>query len=126
MTASRFDTMSTQEIFAQAALLVEANTFERLCLWKVFANKEKWQQIQMGNGFTIGQLDGRPICVSIWYAYVHDKLVVFWEATSQVVDYVAVDAWLEKSLAVAHVDPNSVPRTDALNAGGYFARLASS
>ncbi len=43
----------------------------------------------------IGEIDARPICVSISYVRLNGKLVAFYDGTSQLVDLKMIDEWIE-------------------------------
>lgn len=47
-----------------------------------------------GNFVTIGEIDGRPICMSISYKKICGINVLVWEMTSQLVDYKMAEDWL--------------------------------
>jgi len=90
----------------QTLFVVEATSFETHMLWQEHAsgstNRQKifkprrWEQVNPGWSVTVGELDGRPVCVSMMWNRVDGHLVMFWEPTSQVVDHIQIDAWLGK------------------------------
>jgi hypothetical protein len=105
----------------QVAYIVEANSFEKLTLWEKFFHNSKdpveWESSNRGQSFHIGDLDGRPIWVNIIIDYIDKVPVAFWEATSQVVDFAAVDKWLHKEFPQLFPVNKRYLHTDATNFG---------
>lgn len=119
-----------QESLKQAEYVVEATNTEQHLLWnKWFYRpdpsfpKIEWEEITIDTGATVGELDGRPICLSIRFARINGVLVLFWHPTSQVVDYVQVDAWLKANVPAytATTKGGRHPRCDAANFGHCLA-----
>lgn len=97
---------------------VEANSFERLSLWEDYHDRRRvsWQQDAAGLLETIGFLDDRPICLSLVTAVVDGRKILFYDATSQVVDHVAIDRWLAEVLPDTARRPNgTVIKENAMN-----------
>lgn len=46
-----------------------------------------------GHWLQIGTVDERPICVSIFYAVLNGKKVMFYEGISQLVDHEMIETW---------------------------------
>lgn len=42
----------------------------------------------------VGQLDNRPIMISLSFVEIEEKVVAFWYAMSEVVDYAQIKVWL--------------------------------
>lgn len=83
---------------------VQATSFEQHELWSRWCVEnteatrpvfEKWEQLG-GWGVVVGELDGRPVCVSMDWVRMSGHCVMFWEAVSQVVDSLQVEAWFAK------------------------------
>jgi hypothetical protein len=91
------------ELFEGVEFLVNASDTEKHFLWEMYHYKPRfegqhikdWKQISMGHGITIGHCDGRPVCVSIFYAILDGHKVAFYDGTSQVVDHKMVEQWLK-------------------------------
>lgn len=89
---------------AKTLFVVEATSFEQHCLWAETATESncrrfeprRWEQVHPGWLVRIGKLDSRPICVSMRWNRIDGQLVMFWEATSQVVDTVQIEKWLSQ------------------------------
>lgn len=77
---------------------VEATDFERLSLWREWHERVRWEDESRGRLCTIGELGGRPIAVTVSWAWIDRRLVAFYEATSQVVDHEAVERWMRSKL----------------------------
>lgn len=115
-----------REGLKQAEYVVEATHDEQHLLWVAYYDrpdprmpKIEWESISTGTGATVGEIDGRPICLSIFFARINGVLVLFWEPTSQVVDYVQVEAWLEKNVPAytAETDGGRRPKCNTANFG---------
>lgn len=104
MTRQEFIQMATDQRLARADFLVEATDGEQFALWERWAEESqnasrrmlRWEQLS-GNSFRVGELDRRPVNVTIVWNLLNGKLVGFWEAHSQVVDHVQIDAWFHRN-----------------------------
>jgi hypothetical protein len=93
------------DLFKEVVWLVQATDEEQFNLWEKYAHDSdhrvhkdiciKWEQRNPGHSVTLGHLDGRPICVSVAYNYLNGKLVMFYDGTSQLVDWKMIDEWIE-------------------------------
>lgn len=92
---------------AQVAFAVEATDFERNTLWERYSKeglpfnpsrpeaRVSWDEGREGGWLaTTGELAGMPVTISLSFATVAGKLVLFYHAASQVVDHRMVEAWL--------------------------------
>lgn len=82
-------------LIENAKFAVEANSFEKNRLWSEHKDKLDWKENTEGKMITLGELDGIPVCMSIFVDTLNGFNVIFYEMTSLVVDYRMVDAWLE-------------------------------
>ncbi len=91
--------------------IIEATDFEKFCLWERWNPRMdiEWKDESLGYFANLGKVADMPVCLSLWIAYINGKKVLFWDATSQVVDYRMIEAWFEKHL-------KDVKKTDANNA----------
>jgi hypothetical protein len=48
---------------------------------------------------TIGKLDKRPVCLSLFWWKINGVLIMVHNCTSQVVDHAMIEKWLEKNCA---------------------------
>jgi hypothetical protein len=104
------------ERIAATQYLVEADDFAQSALWERYASETyrrdwaavSWEQLNPGTLRTIGHVGDLPVCVCLSWARIGSLLVCFYEATSVMVDWNMVKAWLRDTF------PN-VPKTDATN-----------
>lgn len=89
---------------------VEASDFEALCIWEKWHERVTWEQGREGRLCTIGHVNDMPVCVQLTWNFVAGRRVVFYHATSQVVDHRMVDAWVR-----AHAMTPRGMHTDAMN-----------
>jgi hypothetical protein len=98
------------ERWKETKFVVEATSFEQFELWREHAlggllpgqadslnargRRVSWEQMNPGSLTTIGVLFDRPICVCVSWARVNGHIIAFYEATSELVDYKMVDAWI--------------------------------
>ena len=113
----RYNTL--EEALPNVKFVVECNSFEQLQLWKKYKDEVNWEENLCGFMPKVGELCGRPIHLEIHFAKIHGKTVMFYEACSQLVDYLQVDDWLIKN-AYPHCGYNENsggchPRTNAMN-----------
>lgn len=107
-----------REKLAQARFVVEANNFEKQCLWQDYKDKLEWESIPSGELATVGHLDGRPVCLSILWARLNGQLVLFQHATSQLVDYALIEEWLN-----THCNPQHNGRSARCDANNFHQCL---
>lgn len=119
-------TMSTDDFFGEARLVVEASSFEHQALWKEFADKISWKQVLHGTIPTVGHLEGKPVSVSIQFAVLEGHGVLFWHPTSVMVNYELIEAWLRDSVKKFQGENHDAVFTDANNFRGEFSRLVGS
>lgn len=100
-----------KEMLADVHGMIEANSNEQMYIWQTWHEKYgyPWKQ-EHGYLVTVGELMDRPICISVMFVKVKEKLIMFWHATSELVDYVMIDEWLKKNLPDAYHN-----KTDATN-----------
>lgn len=91
------------EYFKDVVYLVEANSYEKLMLWGEYYDSPTaerahcfttWEQESSGWGITVGFIEDMPVCVSISYAKLNGKRVMFYTDTSTVVDHRMIEKWL--------------------------------
>ncbi|MFG6083750.1 hypothetical protein ACEUZ9_005475 [Paracoccus litorisediminis] len=107
--------------------VVEANSFESLYLWEENQRltRREWVSTRHGFGPCIGQIDGRPIAISLMTATIDGQKILFLDATSVLIDWHLIDAWLEKNLPQSARLEDRINRTDALNFQNIFHRPAN-
>jgi hypothetical protein len=121
--------MSQMQDFLDGVVgVVEANSYESMCLWQEWHKKrgKTWEQGLGGYLPTIGQLDGRPVVLSLFVHKIDGHHLLFIEPTSQVVDHQMIDAWLKANLPATAMRPGGeyLNRENAMNFHNVFPRTA--
>lgn len=104
----------TTRLWKTTKLIVEANSYERMTLWEGWVNKAEWQQHLQGRLVTVGTYRDRPVCVSLVWATIRGHVVLFLEATSELVDWKRINAWLKQEFP-------GVRKVDAMNFGSKLS-----
>ena len=104
----------------EAVFLVEADDFAQHHLWLDWSDEAAkrgwgpdghprvvWEQIMLGYGDTIGHVGDAPVCVTITFARLFGQVIVFYEATSQVVDHRMVADWLTTAFPASRGHTNA-------------------
>jgi len=101
---------------------VEATSFEKLCLWSEYNERKlQWEDSPFGILFKVGEVDSRPVYVSLTTAIVAGKKILFYNATSEIVDYNMIEEWLKDVLPEsARQITGFVNKTDAMNFHNIF------
>lgn len=94
---------SDKDLFKDVVFLVEATHHEQHMFWVEFFYEPRkdrvrvatWEQVSMGRWLTIGEVDGRPVAVSINYAILNGKKIMFYEGTSKLVDHQMIEEWIQ-------------------------------
>lgn len=106
---------SLEDLLKATRFAVEATSFERLALWQKHHETLAWQDRPYGFMVTLGRFGDMPVVLSVTFHVLENHVVMFYEATSQVVDHRMVEAWVDKHVC-AKWDQNTLrPRTDAMN-----------
>lgn len=103
--------------------LVEATNEEKFRLWQQF--QAEWTDDSAGLLETVGTFAGMPVCVSLHLSNVRGERLLFYHATSRVVDHRLIDQWIEAVMpATARRANGRVNKTDAANFPNVFRRAA--
>lgn len=126
--------MKLDKRFQDTEYTVEANSFEKHTLWQNFSlealdfkrNKltpealaeetkyrVNWKDDSMGSSMQIGEINKRPICVTFFWTKINNRLIMFYECTSQLVDHEMLQNWLKKYCNPQHQGSRS--NCDAFN-----------
>lgn len=95
------------DYITDTTITVEATRNEQLYLWQEHHkdNGIPWTDSRSGYLARVGELDGRPVMISVMRAVVNGQSVLFWHPTSVVVDYDMIADWLRARLPDAeHTD----------------------
>ena len=101
-----------EALFPLAHALVEATHFEKFALWKEYHHRKEehlWVDHSQGFSLQIGTLDNRPVWITCWSAIIEGKFIVFYECTSQVVDWLMIETWLKANFKA------NIKMVDAMN-----------
>lgn len=84
-----------------AKFVIEASSFEHQKLWEYWGNPPErarvhWIAQSRGWLLEIGKLDSRPICLSVSGALLNGQAVLFYYATSEVVDWAQIELWFKE------------------------------
>ncbi len=108
---------------------VEASDCEHQFLWERWSaesmtagivdkdNRLSWEQMHSGELATINPGEERPICVSVRWARLNGKVVMFYWPTSELVDWKRIKEWL--ATEYAHVKSHG----DAENFGNCLRKV---
>lgn len=89
--------MENEQKLIDTEYFVEANSYEKLHLWKDYNEKYEWIQDSSGFGLEIGSIGSNmPVFVSFHFAKVNNTNVCFYQATSRYVDHTMVENWIRK------------------------------
>jgi len=112
--------------------VVEATRFEKHALWREYHYQPRegfaryeWKDTGGGYFITVGHVVESPVCISIETSTVNGHKLLFWHATSQMVDHVMIDNWLKDNLPQsarqAH-NPQYLNQSDPTNFHNVFPR----
>lgn len=117
------------EFLAGVVGVVDANSYEKLCLWQEYheGHKKEWKQRSDGLLEIVGHLDDMPVCLNLTTAEVDGHKLLFIDPTSQVIDYRMIDKWLIDNLprTARKLDRDYINRTDAMNFHNVFPRKSA-
>lgn len=98
----------------------KANSFESLCLWLEWNKRVNWIQGDFGRMVTVGHINEFPITVSLFWNTIDNEEVLFYEASSRVVDYSVVNKWLHENCSM------ELYKTDAMNFHNIILNIVNS
>lgn len=105
--------------------VVEANSFESMCLWKEAQERgDAWRESGGGPLVEVGELAGMPICCALSVVEVRGHRILFVDVTSQVTDSRQVEDWLRKTLPLSAFESGDARQrmrlTNAMNFHAAF------
>src|ERR1035437_428034 len=93
--------------------VVEATSFEYFCLWEGYApesqrripgvSKHTWKEDSRGFVQEIGKFGKMPVCISVLFATIDGKLIMFYECCSMVSHMDMVRKWVDKNAPIAQI-----------------------
>lgn len=98
--ATRMTSQAVLDYVAGIAYAVEATRAEQMWLWKDHHRDAGWSWTDERSGYIarVGELDGRPVMISITRSMVQGQSVLFWHPTSVVVDHDMIEAWFRQHM----------------------------
>lgn len=105
---------------------IEATSFEYMCLWREYTSKKAdWKENLSGHYVEVGRINFNPINISLRTAVISGHKILFWHATSPVVDYNQIEKWLLNNLPVSCFEaPEQLNKTDAQNFYNVFPHVS--
>lgn len=96
---------------------IEATSCEQHSLWERYTEYGvEWKQHNVGLLETVGTLADMPVCISLHTTQIGGDKILFYHATSQVVDQRMINKWLEENLpTTARREDGALNKTDATN-----------
>jgi hypothetical protein len=101
--------------FHDTTFVVNATSFERLRLWSDHHADYEWKEDSQGWGLGVGEFHGFPVVISIVFAKLRGKRILFWEAVSRVVDTEMIENWFEANCCPRWDGGTRRARTNAMN-----------
>jgi len=100
-----FRMKTTEEKLKETYLVVEATSFEQFSLWKEYSKTHngdspkyaKWEEESFGVLITLGELAKMPVCMSLSWAIIDGKRVMFVSQVSKVHDWRMVEEFLKEN-----------------------------
>jgi hypothetical protein len=108
---------SGEQKLETTAFFIEANSYEKLCLWREHHKEYGWEEDNSGIGKTIGFINddpNKPVVLNFFFAKIFGKRICFYEATSRFVDHTMIEEWIEKNYPITWRG-TSRAMTDAMN-----------
>lgn len=89
-------------LFKDVVFIVEADSYARNSLWCRYHSKPEfedyqiktWELVNPGCIVTIGHYGNAPVCVELYWNMLNGNRVMFYYATSLVVNHDMVEKWL--------------------------------
>lgn len=104
--------------------VVECDSYGHHMLWienhykatELEHRKLDWKSDQMGMMEKVGEIDGMPVCISLFKAEIDGQLILFVDPCSMVVDHRLIEAWYKRALPKSAFRANGyVNMTNAMN-----------
>lgn len=103
---------------------VDANRFEQFMLWQEHHRECEWVHDSAGYMIQLGTLADMPVCLSISFAVVDKRRIVFHYMCSMVTDGRMEEAWLDANFGEQESgDRRKVHCTDAMNFGNALNHI---
>lgn len=94
--------LSIEQRTLQTQIIVEANSFEIHSLWQKYNTLPDLKIYLDGDGVTVGYINNLPVVISRRWWSINGVVVLFWHATSRMVDYDLIDDWFKQQYPILH------------------------
>jgi hypothetical protein len=94
MKIPQYHGQNLDDILPLVDFVVEANNNEKHHWWKDFNKDHPLEQIMFGFGVNVGTVNNLPVFLELSFYHVYDKLVMFYNPCSRMVDWDMVDEWI--------------------------------
>jgi hypothetical protein len=106
------------ERFARTQYVVEATSYEYMCLWREnrndFPESMPWDEDGLGKSVFIGTVGGHPVILECRWATINGRLIMFWNSPSMVTHFGIISGWL-KMYCNPFTSDNREARCNAMN-----------
>ena len=82
--------------FKSVVCRIESSTASFRLLYEKWVDEIPWRESRGGPMVTVGFINERPIVITINHVKLCDQNVIFWEATSELVDYSMIKNWFSQ------------------------------
>lgn len=89
-----------KELLKEVKYAVEATNFEETALWEKFKDKVIWKEMRSGLGEIVGEVNGCDVFLSLRFNFINNVPVLFWEATSIMVDHFQIEKWFDEKTTI--------------------------
>lgn len=112
-----------EQMMEETQFVVKATYEETFLFWEKFCVQTMyktplsiytWEQCNPGWHLEIGKIIDYPVCIGVRWYRINGVLVMFYEATSRIVDHEMVDKWLKERCCPKDCD-GRLAYTNALN-----------
>ena len=108
-----------KEFLQDVAGVVEATSYERMCLWKECTKESGYSWVSDNTGFAIAIgffTDKRPVVLEMCKILVKNKSILFINPTSVAIDHDMIKLWLNMNLPItARYSDGVIKFTDPMN-----------
>jgi hypothetical protein len=102
--------------------IVEATDFERQCLWERNHEHMTWESNLSGYLPTVGLHGDDRVVISLLTAKIDGHKVLFWHATSPIVNYTLITEWFRKNMPRTAFRPDDyLNNVDSQNFSNVFS-----
>lgn len=89
-----------EDLLKEVKYAVEATSFEENTLYEKFKDKVIWKEMRSGLGKVVGEVSDCKVFLSLRFNFINDIPVLFWEATSMMVDHFQIEEWFDENTQI--------------------------